>query len=275
MKFQTASNETIFISEIDPEHRYMFNQDLRTGLTIVWNTGKEAMFKIDNQDFAIARNCIAFFTEYHIIEDFQFERMNVIQFNRPFYCVEDSDSEVGCRGVLFFGASDIPKVEISKDQEESFKLLWKVLRMELDESDDLKLEMLRALLKRFLLLSLRVYRMQRKNLPFDNVSIGLIREYNYLVEKHFKEFTKVADYADLLHRSPKTIANAFGKHIDKTPLQIINERRMLEAKRMLRYTDKTIQEIGEEINFKDVQSFSHFFKSNEGVAPGQFRSKRN
>ena len=48
MKFQGQINETIFVSEILPERSYMFNQDLKTGLSVVWNAGKTAHFIIDN-----------------------------------------------------------------------------------------------------------------------------------------------------------------------------------------------------------------------------------
>lgn len=271
MKFQSPINETIFVAEIVPERAYMFDQDLKTGLSVVWNTGDMARFMIDNEEIMVEQDCMMFLTEYHRIENFEFEKMNVLQFNRSFHCVEEDDSQVGCKGVLFFGAADIPKIEIPTEQRRQFELIWEVFLMEMDESDLLKLEMLRALLKRFLILCLRVYKQQNINLPNDNVSVGIIREFNFLVEQHYKMYTQVADYARLLHRSPKTLSNIFKQYINKTPLQIINERRLLEAKRLLKYTDKTIQEIADEINFKDIQSFSNFFKTRVGKAPTQFR----
>ena len=149
--------------------------------------------------------------------------------------------------------------------------MWEILMMEMEESDPLKLDMLRVLLKRFLILCIRIYKNQHHNLPTDNISVGLIREYNYLVEKYYKTKTRVSAYAKLLHRSPKTLANIFNKYIDKTPLQIINDRRLLEARRLLRYTDKTIQEIADELNFNDVQAFSHFFRTRQHASPSQFR----
>lgn len=272
MKFQGQINETIFVSEILPERSYMFNQDLKTGLSIVWNTGISARFMIDNEEISIAKNEIIFLTEYHRLENFQFERMNVIQFNRTFQCAEENDSEVGCKGLLFFGAAHIPKILIPKERIKQFHLLWEIFMMEMEESDALKLEMLQGLLKRFLILCLRIYKNDHDLLPADNVSVGLIREYNYLVEKHYKSLTKVSDYANLLHKSSKTLSNIFGKYMDKTPLQTINDRRLLEAKRLLKYSDRTVQEIADEINFPDVQSFSQFFKSKTMQSPSQFRS---
>ena len=273
MKFQTKIDETIFVSEITPERNYMFDQDLKTGLSIIWNTKGKAHLMIDNEVVIIEEDCAIFLTEYHQIDDIQFERMNVVQFNRPFYCIEDHDAETGCKGLLFFGASHIPKITIPKERK--FDILWEIFQMEMEEKDDLKLDMLRVLLKRFLILFLRVYKNENNNLPSDNVNVGLIREYNFLVEKNFKTYSKLSDFAKLLHKSPKTLSNIFKKYIDKTPLQIINDRRMLEAKRLLKYTDSTIQEISEELNFKDVQSFSHFFHARIGVPPTAYRNSIN
>jgi len=142
-----------------------------------------------------------------------------------------------------------------------------------DESDNLKQEMLQIMLKRFLITCVRIYKKERLNLPTESNSIGIIREFNYLVEKHFKTITKVGGYAKLLHKSPKTLANTFNKFIDKTPIKIINERRLLEAKRLLKYSDKSVQEIAYELSFNDVQSFSHFFRARLGQSPSFFRKE--
>ena len=115
--------------------------------------------------------------------------------------------------------------------------------------------------------------MQQLNISVNIHTIGIIREFNYLVEKHFKTMTKVQDYAKLLHKSPKTLSNIFKKHIDKSPLQIINDRRLLEAKRLLQYSETPIQEISDELNFKDVPSFSHFFSNRMGTPPTFFRQR--
>ena len=271
MKFETHINESIFVSELRPSHSQKFQNDLNTGLSIVWNIGDVAHIMIDQELISVEKDCAVFFTEYHQIDSFDFQKLNVIQFNRPFYCVRDHDNEIGCKGLLFYSSGNIPKIKIPQPRRKQFELLWEVLLMEMEEQDGLKLEMLRTLLKRFLILFLRIYKHQNTNLPTDNISVGMIREFNYLVEQNYKQMTKVSDYAKLLHKSPKTLSNLFHKYIDKTPLQIINDRRLLEAKRLLIYTDHTIQEIGYQLNFKDGASFSHFFNSNMGVPPSKYR----
>jgi AraC-like DNA-binding protein len=175
--------------------------------------------------------------------------------------------------MLFYGASDIPKIAIPNERKEQFNFIWDSFLMEIKERDNFTLDILQTLLKRFLILSVRVYKNNNLNLPVDNANLALIREFNYLVEKNFKTLHKVSEYAALLNKSPKTLSNLFTQHIDKTPLQIINDRKMLEAKRMLTFTNAPIQEIASEMNFNDLQAFSHFFKTREGISPSQYREK--
>jgi len=49
---------------------------------------------------------------------------------------------------------------------------------------------------------------------------------------------------------------------------------MLEAKRLLIYTTKQIKEIAYEVGFEDIQTFSRFFKRNEGISPSEYKETR-
>lgn len=273
MRFKSPIDEEILIASVVPERKYMFDQDLNAGMTILWNTGESARFLMDNQQVEIEKNCISFLTEFHKVKEIEFSTLNIIQFNRAFYCVESQDHETGCRGLLFYSTNAIPKLIIPPEKQKQFDTLWEILNYEMDESDELKIDMLRALLKRFLILSLRIYKTQSKDIPTDDSSIAIVREFNYLVSIHYKMLSKVGDYADLLHKSPKTLSNIFKKFTDKTPLQIINEHRMREARHQLRYSDLPIQEISDALNFKDVQAFSNFFKKKEMLPPSLYRAK--
>lgn len=99
--------------------------------------------------------------------------------------------------------------------------------------------------------------------------------FNVLVEEHFKTHRQVADYAGRMNRSPKTITNIFSLHSDKSPLQIIHERLILEAKRLLLYTDKSSKEIAAELGFDDPSQFSKFFKKYTNIPAQQFREENH
>jgi AraC-like DNA-binding protein len=47
---------------------------------------------------------------------------------------------------------------------------------------------------------------------------------------------------------------------------------MLEARRLLQYSELSIKSISYEIGFEDIQTFSRFFKKNEGVSPSEYRN---
>ena len=95
-----------------------------------------------------------------------------------------------------------------------------------------------------------------------------------MVEQHYREKHQVGDYADLLFKSPKTLSNLFNKYNKKTPLMVINERIMLEARRLLLYSDKTSEEISRELGYKEGGHFSKFFKRNEGLSPKEFKKAK-
>jgi AraC-like DNA-binding protein len=129
--------------------------------------------------------------------------------------------------------------------------------IEMESKDDLQNDMLLMMLKRLLILCTRIYKEQTELTTFDKSQLDIVREYNYLVESNFKTKHQVADYAEMLNKSPKHYL-IYSKIQRKSPLQIIQDRTILEARRLLRYSDKSIKEIAYEIGYEDIQSFSLF-----------------
>ena len=140
----------------------------------------------------------------------------------------------------------------------------------MSSEDNLQIEMLQMMLKRYLILRTRLFKSQ-ESYPNEKVELDLVREFNFLVEQHFKSKHTVSEYAELLNKSPKTLSNLFSKISSKTPLQYIQERKMLEAKRLLQHSNLQIQEIAYKIGYDDIQTFSRFFKKKAGVSPSEFK----
>jgi AraC family transcriptional activator of pobA len=84
----------------------------------------------------------------------------------------------------------------------------------------------------------------------------------------------VSYYAQQLNKSPKTLSNLFALYNHKTPLQVIQERILIEAKRLLYYTDKSVKQITYELGFEDAAYFSNFFKKNTTLSPLEFRNSK-
>ncbi|KAG1649121.1 Pyruvate kinase 1 [Nymphon striatum] len=183
----------------------------------------------------------------------------------------DHDSEVSCNGILFFGTQDLPIITIPKDQERKFNTLYEVFEDEFKTPDKIQGDMLQMLLKRLIIICTRLAKEQLIVKKLDNEQIDVVRKFNVLVDTHYKSKRKVSDYADLLFKSPKTLSNLFALYNQKSPQQIILERLALEAKRLIRFSNKQNQEIAYELGFNDPAHFSRFFKKMTNYSPTQYR----
>ncbi|MES2130878.1 MAG: helix-turn-helix domain-containing protein [Bacteroidota bacterium] len=107
----------------------------------------------------------------------------------------------------------------------------------------------------------------------DETAQQLIQRFNTLLEVHFIEFHKVNEYADLLSITPNHLSDSIKKITGKTAGELIHQRIILEAKRLLLYSDSTAKEIAYILKFNDPSYFSRFFKANTGYSPENFRKE--
>ncbi len=270
MKFTGITEEFIYLDTIDITTCEVLNQVEKSALTVLWSKSDENILNIDGQEVAFQKDQIVFLTEFHHLKPIKIDKIRMLRFNRSFYCILDNDSDVGCKGVLFFGATQLPIVSISKEELHKFDTVWEMFVLEINSRDKLQKESLQVMLKRFLILCVRLYT-QEKQYPNEKQEINLIREYNFLIEQHFRNKHTVKEYASLLNKSPKTLSNIFARSGFKSPLFYIQQRILLEARRQLLNTDKSVKEIAYEIGYEDLQTFSRFFKKHEGVSPSEYK----
>ncbi|MCK8520685.1 AraC family transcriptional regulator [Aquimarina sp. D1M17] len=270
MKFTGISEEFIYLETINITTCEVLKQVEKSALTVLWSKSDENILNIDGQEVAFKKDQIVFLTEFHHLKPIKIDKVRMLRFNRSFYCILDNDSDVGCKGVLFFGATQLPIVSISREELHKFDTVWEMFVLEINSRDKLQKESLQVMLKRFLILCVRLYA-QEKQYPNEKQEINLIREYNFLIEQHFRNKHTVKEYASLLNKSPKTLSNIFARSGFKSPLFYIQQRILLEARRQLLNTDKSVKEIAYETGYEDLQTFSRFFKKHEGVSPSEYK----
>lgn len=94
-----------------------------------------------------------------------------------------------------------------------------------------------------------------------------------LIEQHFKTKNKINEYLEIMSVSAKRLVKAIKETTGKTPKQFLDDRMLLEAKRLLVYSDKSIKEIGFELGFEEPTNFSKFFRSQAHKSPVAFRAE--
>jgi AraC-like DNA-binding protein len=280
MIYKGKANEYFEVEELGETSKKSLNAsvgdlDDDTCKVMIWVQEGTCKLLIDAVPCTFQKNDVVFMTQFHMVEVQRMCPLKVLRFNRSFFCISDHDSEVGCRGILFFGATSVPAIHMDAEEAAKFRGTWELLEREFDHRDSLQLDMLQTVLKSMLIFATRIYKQQTNYKSLDKYSTDIIRSFNYLVEEHFREKHTVAEYAALLFKSPKTLSNIFSKSGIKPPSQFIYDRIMTEARRMLRYTEKAVADIGYHLGFTDVQAFSRFFTNNEGISPTQFRENKS
>lgn len=109
--------------------------------------------------------------------------------------------------------------------------------------------------------------------PPQNTPKHLTQQFRQLVEEHFLQYKQVQDYAQMLGVTLNHLVETVRTINGQTPKQIIQERLVLEAKRLLVHTNDTIAEISNHLAFNTPTYFGAWFKNIEGITPNQFRQQ--
>jgi AraC-like DNA-binding protein len=199
----------------------------------------------------------------------------LIFYNRDFYCIQIHDQEVACDGLLFNNISNMPLVTVTKDQEPAFDNLISQIEEEFALNDPSLEEMIRTYLKQLLIKATRLWKKQhlQETRVEQNSDLEFFRKFTVLVDAHYKQKHTVADYADVLSMAAKTVTHKFKRLNLPQPNEVIKNRIILEAKRLLVHTSMTAKEIAHELGYDDPAYFSRQFQIKTGESPSGFKTK--
>lgn len=165
-------------------------------------------------------------------------------------------------------------INLNQNESEIIQTSFKNIIDEYDRSSPEKNFLLCNLILILLLRVREIYRTRVKELK-KNIRRHeqLANGFKLLVEKHFIENRTVNDYAEMLHISPKHLSEVVSETFGRSPLQIIHDILLLEAKVQLGSTDKSVSEIAYYLKFDDPSHFTHFIKKRTGLSPQELRRK--
>ncbi len=108
----------------------------------------------------------------------------------------------------------------------------------------------------------------------QDASVCILRDFKQLVDEKFMEWHKVKEYANQMNVSAKHLSKTVRSVTGKVAKDFIQDRLILEAKRLLLHTDLSIKEVAYQIGFPEPVHFSGFFKKHVGETPSAFRKRK-
>lgn len=133
---------------------------------------------------------------------------------------------------------------------------------------------IRFLLSAFTLELNRIFTLREKsNKSKLSRQEDILWKFLTLLKEYHTQQRSVNFYADKLYISPKHLSSVIKQMSHKTAHEIIADFVTMTAKRLLKTTTMSIQEISDELNFANQSFFGKFFKQNTGQSPSAYRRK--
>lgn len=232
--------------------------------------------KVDFTEYDFNQKTLMCFTPYQpfMIETNEEISGVVINFHPDFFCIHKHQKEVACNGVLFNDVYKPPVLKLGENDFTVFLSLIDQMKVEIKNIQLAQYELLISYLKIFLITASRIKVNQTPQAKEDFAELKepfILQNLKDAIEANFKTKHSANDYALLLNISSKKLAKSTKTYFNKTLTDLISERIVIEAKRELYLTSKTIKEIAYELGYDDEHYFSRFFKTNANVSPQLFR----
>ena len=243
--------------------------------SLIWVMEGNGKLKTDFSEYDFGANSLFSFTPYQPFMFLSnFIKGIAIYFHSDFFCIHKHETEVTCNGVIFNNIYQMPFIKVDEVLQTTLNKLIEQIKSEMQDPGLAQYELLISYMKIFLISASRS-KIQQLPEPVhskkENKEPIILQNLRESIEKDFKSKHTPNDYAVLLNISPNALAKITKKHFNKTLTNLITERIIIEAKRELYLTNKSVKAIAYELGYTDEYYFSRFFKKNTDISPQVYR----
>jgi len=261
----------IYAFEDDSYFNKLNNFNYYSILLITKGSGE---IQAESSKFNFSSNCVLCFSVY---QPFMLKAKGelkgvLINFHPDFFCIHKHQPEIACNGVLFNNIYESPVTNLKDQEALSLMVIVDDLKSEMQNAALAQYELLVSYLKIFLINASRI-KLSRTNVVDFKVDPEpfILKTLKDNIEEHYRTKHNPGYYSDGLNISTRALNRISKSHFNKTLTNLIAERIVIEAKRELYLTSKSIKAIAYELGFTDEFYFSRFFKSNAMVSPQSYR----
>ncbi len=195
---------------------------------------------------------------------------HALMFTEEFFLMRDDTVKLLMHLFRFMDAGEAAAFNISKADKEFFISVLQLIQSEYKSQHAYKGAVLLDLLSVFISKCMGALELPTLNHNGED-SMDYIRLRNE-VERNFRQIHTVAEYGLRLGISPKSLNELCRNYTGQTALEFIHARLVVEARRLLKFSNKPIKQIAYDLHFTDAAHFTNFFKQKTGTTPAEFKN---
>lgn len=264
--FNTLRNHLVSSHKhIEKPHRHDFY------VTVIFTKGT-GTHEIDFQKYDVSEGSLFFLSpgQVHSWELSPDTDGYIFFFSQPYYEMHYVNQKL--KNFPFFNSPSFPrKLQLQSTELEAMIRLFEAIQNEHQSRDVMKQSFILSLISQIYIQSVREFSKGDEKTSATSVSyFKHYQDFENLLEESFTSQKSISFYASQLNISAKHLNRITQTVMQKTASEIITERVILEAKRMLIYLDEGLVEIAFRLGYEEYSYFARMFRKNTGITPSQF-----
>jgi AraC-like DNA-binding protein len=248
---------------------YLYDPARKDFFEIVWLKNEEPLHALRSDDMNVKGDWIYLIPPYRVHQlNKAGKKGELISFKREI--LEEDDKEFLLDLFKIFNVQgEFSCLRVEQEAATGLESVYQLLIEEYEKGRD-NLVIVRALLKVFLL---KLIQVKEHEFTAHDINQKRVYEFLMLLESSYLTVRNTGFYAGKLGISSKRLNQILKDKLDKTGMQLIHDRLILESKRLIIHSESTIKEIAYDLGFSDRPYFSRFFKKQTGQTPDEFQKQ--